>query len=201
MQKWIFLWMVFELTTGLNLQAQPPQIDGPSLEPQVTAVLSQIGQEIGASRIHIWEKERTAVDQARIMYKALIRYRNQGKDGRRYLQIQYGSAAIPALDAFETYEPQGKDLTIEYMAYHIEETVKKCRLLPTDDPHARDFVYVLPLAYHLVEVDIAGIPNLEKFEAVLAKSPHILNHLTLKPSEGRGRICKNCYLLAIRRQP
>lgn len=181
------------------LSAQTVRINGGDLEPHVREVLQELGRKAGVDQLTVRQKERTAVDQARVMYKALLRYKNQGKDGHAILLRQYGDAALPTLNAFKEYLPQGKDLTIEYMAFNIEETVKKLRSLPETDPNHRGFIYVLPLDYHLVEIDIRSLPEAEAFRKILASMPQIIEPLTLEPSAGQGRSCKNCYLIAIRR--
>jgi len=199
MSRNIFLLPIFLFSVSV-LRGQDIKIEGPALEPHVEIALSALAKAAGAKHLLVREIERTAVDEAREMYKALVRYNSMGQDGRRIILGQLGEAAIPALDAFDEYKEQGKDLAIEYMAFHIEETVNTLRQLPPEDPRSRHFIYVLPLPYHLVELDIASFPSLSALEKALAESPHVLNELTLKGQEGKGRSCKNCYLIAIKPQ-
>jgi len=187
------------LLTCTISRAQEPQISGENVVPEVRAALIQIGRASGEPRLVVKAKERTAVDQARIMFKALETYKRDGKDGYSILHNLLGDAARPALDAHRKYLPQGKDLTIEYMAYHVEEVVKKLRKLPPSDPQSRALRYVLPLPYHLVEIDAGNLKNATKFEQALASTSSVLNQYTLKPDEGKGRACDNCYLVAIRK--
>ena len=195
--KWLFAMPLLGLATFS--QAQETQISGVDVTPEVHAALYQAGRAAGEPRLIVKAKERTAVDQARIMFNALSAYEKEGQDGVAILRNLLGDAAQPALNAYRKYIGQGKDLTIEYMAYHIEETVKVLRDLPDTDPTSRDFRYVLPLPYHLVEIDAGNLKNAAKFEKALAETPSILNQYTLKPDQGKARACDNCYLVAIQK--
>lgn len=179
--------------------AQSLKVEGVNLEPHVEDVLRELATQTGAHRILVREKERTAVDQARVMFKLLVLHEKAGRDAKEILLRQFGPQSESALNAYSQYKSQGKDLTIEYMAFHIEEEVKKLRQLDSSNPNSRAFVYVLPLPYHLVELDLGGFPSLASLKSAMKANQHILFDQSIEPEKGVGRSCKNCYLLAIRK--
>lgn len=158
------------LLFGVPAASAQPRVTGVPLKAPAQAVLMEVMDEADVRTVRVTSTERTAAEQAEVMYNYILR--NSVQNAYRL----YGPEGDSIIAVFERTREQGRDAAVDAMTEETRRQLPRAhannRLMHTKDTH------------YVFDVALSSIPSERRQAFIRAARAHPHTTRVLGPADG-----------------